>query len=55
MTEMKVEEGRILLSFDQSVSNVDNGGKIEGFAVAGEDRAFHPADAADAALACDEQ
>jgi sialate O-acetylesterase len=43
--EMKVEDGRILLHMDQSVDNVDDGGGIEGFAIAGEDREFHPATA----------
>ena len=43
--EMKVEDGRIILRFDESVSAVDNGGPIVGFAVAGSDRKFHPASA----------
>ncbi|BCX47364.1 9-O-acetylesterase [Haloferula helveola] len=43
--EMKVEDGRIVLNFDQSVGGVDDGGGIEGFAIAGEDRRFHPATA----------
>ena len=45
VTEMKPEEGRIVLRFDEAVSGVDNGGPIEGFAVAGKDRKFHPATA----------
>jgi sialate O-acetylesterase len=43
--EMTTEEGRILLRLDESVGAVDNGGPIEGFSIAGEDRRFHPADA----------
>ncbi len=45
LKEMKVEDGRILLVFDESVSHVDDGGPIKGFAVAGEDQKYHPADA----------
>jgi sialate O-acetylesterase len=44
--EMKVEDGRIVLTFDESVTNVDDGGPMKGFAIAGEDRKFHPADIA---------
>jgi len=44
LTEMTVEEGRILLHLDEPASNVDDGGPIMGFAVAGKDRKFHPAD-----------
>ena len=43
-TEMKVEEGRIILRMDTQVKAVDDG-PIVGFAIAGEDRRFHPADA----------
>ena len=43
--QVKVEPGRILLHFDEPVGAIDNGGPIEGFAIAGEDRRFHPADA----------
>ena len=41
--EMKIEGDRIILTFDQTVSNVDNGHVMEGFAIAGDDRKFHPA------------
>ena len=45
ITEQAIEDGKIILRFDQQVSGVDNGGPIEGFAVAGEDRRFQPAEA----------
>ena len=41
---MKVEGDRIHLHMDESTAGVDNGGPMEGFAIAGEDRKFHPAD-----------
>ncbi|MCP4784741.1 MAG: hypothetical protein GY903_00135 [Fuerstiella sp.] len=43
--EMKAEDGRIELRLDEAASAVDNGGPILGFAIAGEDRRFHPAEA----------
>lgn len=43
--EMKVEDGRIVLRMDEAVAAVDDGGPIEGFAIAGDDQRFHPADA----------
>jgi sialate O-acetylesterase len=43
---MKVEDGRILLTMDESTAAVDDGGPMEGFAIAGRDRKFHPADIA---------
>ncbi|MCA9136672.1 MAG: hypothetical protein KDB00_07935 [Planctomycetales bacterium] len=43
--QRNVGEGTIELRFDEAVSAVDDGGPILGFAVAGEDRRFHPADA----------
>ncbi len=43
-TEMKVEDGRIILKMDTHVRPVDDG-PIVGFAIAGEDRRFQPADA----------
>ncbi|MEZ5432646.1 MAG: hypothetical protein R3F31_16030 [Verrucomicrobiales bacterium] len=42
---MNVADGRIVLHFDEAVAAVDDGGPIVGFAVAGQDRKFHPADA----------
>ncbi|MEI7946829.1 MAG: hypothetical protein WCJ02_09030 [bacterium] len=45
LKEMKVEEGQIVLQMDEAVSNVDDGGEIEGFAIAGEDKKFQPAEA----------
>ena len=45
LKEMKVEEGQIVLQMDEPVSNVDDGGPIEGFAIAGEDKKFQPAEA----------
>jgi len=44
LKEMKVEDGKIILAMDTSVGTVV-GGAIEGFAIAGEDRKFQPADA----------
>ncbi len=44
VTEMKVEDGQITLKMDTTVRPV-NDGPIEGFAIAGEDRRFQPADA----------
>ena len=43
VTGMKVEGDRIELQLDEPASAVDDGGPILGFAVAGEDRKFHPA------------
>ncbi len=43
--EMRIEEGRLVLRMDTAVSGVDDGGPIEGFAIAGADKRFHPADA----------
>ncbi len=43
-TEMKVENGKISLHMDTNVGPVDDG-PIVGFAIAGEDRRFQPADA----------
>ena len=43
--EMKVVDGSIQLKMDGPVGAVDDGGPIEGFAIAGEDRKFHPATA----------
>ncbi len=43
--QMKAEDGSIRLEFDEPVAAVDDGGPILGFAVAGNDRRFHPAEA----------
>ena len=43
--EMKVADDRIVLRLDEAASAVDDGGPILGFAIAGEDRKFHPATA----------
>jgi len=43
-TEMKVEDGKIILKMDTVVQAVPDGA-IEGFAIAGEDRRFQPAEA----------
>jgi sialate O-acetylesterase len=43
--QMKVVDGSIQLTMDVAVNGVDDGGPIEGFAIAGEDRQFHPAKA----------
>ena len=45
VTEMKVEDDQIVLRLDEEAAAVDDGGPILGFAVAGEDRRFHPAEA----------
>lgn len=41
--EMKVVDDHIELRLDEPASAIDNGGPILGFAVAGDDRKFHPA------------
>ncbi|TWU60344.1 hypothetical protein Poly51_06190 [Rubripirellula tenax] len=43
--DMKTEDGRIELQLDEPADAIDDGGPIMGFAVAGEDRKFHPATA----------
>lgn len=43
VVSMKVQTGRIELHLDEPVGAVDDGSPILGFAVAGEDREFHPA------------
>lgn len=43
--QMKAGDGRIELRLDEAASAVDDGGPILGFAVAGDDRKFHPAEA----------
>ena len=45
LKEMKIEEGQLVLQMDETVSSVDDGGPIEGFAIAGEDKKFQPAEA----------
>ncbi len=42
---MKVQNDHIELRLDEPASAIDDGGPILGFAVAGEDRKFHPAKA----------
>lgn len=43
--QMKGEERRIELHLDENAGAIDNGGPVLGFAIAGEDRKFHPANA----------
>ena len=43
--EMRAEGGGIRITFDEPVSAIDDGSPIYGFAIAGEDRKFQPADA----------
>jgi len=43
VSSMQVLEGSIVIRLDEPVDAVDDGGPIYGFAVAGEDRRFHPA------------
>ncbi|TWU51774.1 sialate O-acetylesterase family protein [Rubripirellula reticaptiva] len=45
VVDMKVDDGRIVLRLDEPASAIDDGGPILGFAIAGEDRRFHPAEA----------
>lgn len=45
LENMEVKEGRIVLKFDEPLDAVDDGGPMLGFAIAGADRKFHPADA----------
>ncbi|MEL6105393.1 MAG: hypothetical protein AAFU85_05125 [Planctomycetota bacterium] len=45
LVKMNVEPGELILQFDTDVSDPMDG-RIEGFAIAGEDRCFHPADVA---------
>ncbi len=52
---MDVKDGQLLLQLDSEASAVDNGGPILGFAVAGEDRKFHPATATHVVTAKDER
>ena len=44
LKSMLVEDGQLQLEFDEAVGGVDDGSPITGFAIAGEDRKFHPAD-----------
>ena len=43
---MEVSDGQIVLTLDEAADAVDDGGPVVGFAIAGEDRQFHPATAA---------
>ena len=45
LQEAKADNGSMVLKFDRRVSAEDNGLPMEGFAIAGKDRKFHPADA----------
>lgn len=44
ITDMKIEHGSIILTFDQQVGDQQRG-EMVGFAIAGKDRKFHPAKA----------
>ena len=44
LKNMVAENGELLLEFDEAVGGVDDGGSITGFAIAGSDRKFHPAE-----------
>ncbi|MGI9466612.1 MAG: hypothetical protein ACR2OA_05780 [Rubripirellula sp.] len=44
LKKMVAKDGEILLEFDEAVGGVDDGGPITGFAIAGTDRQFHPAE-----------
>jgi len=43
--KMEIKDGKILLYMDDSAQNEDDGGVMEGFAVAGRDKRYHPAKA----------
>lgn len=45
LKSMESDDGKLLLRLDEPASAVDNGGPIQGFAIAGEDRKFQPAKA----------
>ena len=45
LVDMEVDGGNIILEFDVTVGDPQDG-EIEGFAIAGEDRKFHPANVA---------
>ena len=42
--ETKVEDGRLVIHLDEPIGGVDDGGPMKGFAIAAEDRQFHPAE-----------
>ncbi len=44
LKNMAAKNGELLLEFDEAVGGVDDGGAITGFAIAGSDRKFHPAE-----------
>lgn len=44
LKNMVAENGELLLELDEAVGGVDDGGSITGFAIAGSDRKFHPAE-----------
>jgi sialate O-acetylesterase len=43
LVTMEVQEGAMILTFDREVGDPEEG-RIEGFAIAGDDRRYHPAD-----------
>jgi len=45
ITGMQVTDGKLIVSFDMDVANLEDGDML-GFAIAGKDRRFHPAQAA---------
>jgi sialate O-acetylesterase len=55
LEQMTVEDGRIVLKMDANVGAVDMDLPIEGFAIAGEDRRFHPAEAAHLVIGKDDR
>ena len=44
LKEMKMEDGALVLTFDQSVGGLSDGAALKGFAIAGEDMKFQPAE-----------
>ncbi len=55
LTELKIEDGKLILHFDEAVGAVDDGGPIQGFSIAGKDRRFHPADATELEIGKDDR
>lgn len=55
LLEMEVKDGNLALRFDEALDAVDDGGPMQGFAIAGEDRKFHPAVATHLVVGQDER
>lgn len=55
LQEMEIKDGSLILHFDEALDAVDDGGPMFGFAVAGEDRKFHPAEASHQVIGQDDR